>query len=158
MQSLGQFVLCVVGATLIYSILSQIPGVKSRHAGLIKVICGVFMILCVAAPAANLSLTDWDKWELSFFADANAAAQEGLYQVNEQYKQVIMEQTRAYILDKAKSLGSDVEVSVVLDDSALCVPQFVTISGSISPYDKQLLSAWIADNIGISKEDQKWIG
>lgn len=158
MQSLGQFILSVVGAALIYSILTQIPGMRNKHAGLIKIICGVFMILCVAAPLADISITDMDKWELSFAADANAAAQEGLDQVNEKYKQVIMEQTRTYILDKAKSLGSDVEVSVVLDESALCAPRFVTIKGSVSPYNKQLLSVWIAENIGIAKEDQKWIG
>ena len=58
-------------------------------------------------------------------------------------------------MDKATQWEVDLAVEVSLTD---ITPSHVRICGSVSPYVKAALSDWIAEQLGISKEEQEWIG
>ena len=70
--------------------------------------------------------------------------------------QIISEQTEAYILDKAADLHANLHVEVTVGEDNL--PTAVTLSGEASPYARRQIQAIIANDLGISKENQKWIG
>ena len=69
---------------------------------------------------------------------------------------IIKEETEAYILDKAADLHANLRVEVAVGEDNL--PAAVTISGEASPYARRQIQAMIANDLGISKENQKWIG
>ena len=71
---------------------------------------------------------------------------------------IIKEETEAYILDKAASLGVTLSVEVMVEDGNVPRLSGVQLSGQVSPYARQQLSTWISNDLGISKENQKWIG
>ena len=70
----------------------------------------------------------------------------------------IKEQTEAYILAKAKSLGAQLEVSVTLSEDLLPVPIKAVLKGSVSPYAKQTLKQMMTQDLGIDGGAQEWIG
>ena len=49
------------------------------------------------------------------------------------------------------------DVEVTLNDDDPPVPCGVKITGSISPYSKEMLSSFIANDLSIAKEDQIWM-
>ena len=69
---------------------------------------------------------------------------------------IIKEETEAYILDKAADLHANLRVEVAVGEDNL--PAAFTISGEASPYARRQIQAMIANDLGISKENQKWIG
>lgn len=69
---------------------------------------------------------------------------------------IIKEETEAYILDKAADLHANLHVEVTVGEDSL--PMAVTLSGEASPYARRQIQAIIANDLGISKENQKWIG
>lgn len=74
---------------------------------------------------------------------------------DEEIEKIIIEQTQAYILDKADDFGAGLEVEVFVKD---LIPCSVSISGPISPLAKSQLSRYISENLGIPSEEQNWIG
>ena len=70
---------------------------------------------------------------------------------------IIKEQVTAYILDKASSLGLNLEVEVTMTGSSPPVPSAVALKGTASPYAKQRLQQIITDELGIPEENQSWI-
>ena len=59
-------------------------------------------------------------------------------------------------MDKAADLHANLRVEVAVGEDNL--PVAVTISGEASPYARRQIQAMIANDLGISKENQKWIG
>jgi hypothetical protein len=99
-------------------------------------------------------LLDW-KDEISI--DGAYFASEGAMEANETYRQRIMEQTEAYILDEAEALNCTLTVKVTLSNGELPIPEKATITGEVSPYAKQVLSSMMAKQLGIEREAQTWI-
>ena len=68
----------------------------------------------------------------------------------------ISEQLEAYILDKAASLGLNIQVEVFLKQDETFLPESVTIQGSGTQQQKKDLTEEITDALGITREDIKW--
>ena len=88
--------------------------------------------------------------------DAEDAAAMGENLARDSMADIIKEETEAYILDKAADLHANLRVEVTVGEDNL--PAAVTISGEASPYARRQIQAMIANDLGISKENQKWIG
>ena len=102
-------------------------------------------------PSAPWDITD--VWQ----AEAADAIAQGENSARAEWEQGISDRVEAYILDKAAQYGAQLTVTVALGSDAIPLPQRVTIQGNISPYGKTQLQSWIAENLGIAKEDQVWI-
>ena len=88
--------------------------------------------------------------------DAEDAAAMGENLARDSMADIIKEETEAYILDKAADLHANLHVEVTVGEDNL--PVAVTISGEASPYARRQIQAIIANDLGIAKENQKWIG
>ena len=86
--------------------------------------------------------------------DAEDAAAMGENLARDSMADIIKEETEAYILDKAADLHANLRVEVAVGEDNL--PAAVTISGEASPYARRQIQAMIANDLGISKENQKW--
>ena len=73
------------------------------------------------------------------------------------FESIIEEETKAYILDKAKELGLECQVSVfVAWDGEVPVPHAVTVRGVWTPQQKQALSQLMEEELGILTSQQRF--
>ena len=152
------YILTVTAASLICGIVNAIQFRKTPARALIKLISGLFLAVTVISPLLQLKIRDYIDYSLEVSMEADAIAAEGENIAAEAMGSIIKSKTDAYILDKAASLGADVQIETVLADTQPLVPVRVVIKGTASPYAKTLLSDWISQTIGIPKEAQQWIG
>ncbi|MCD7859031.1 MAG: stage III sporulation protein AF [Firmicutes bacterium] len=157
METLRALLYSLVAASLICAVLAQLVPKGGAGGALLAFVMGVFLLLTVLRPIAQL-LPEAISFDLSeYSALADEAAQEGASAAREALREGIISRTQEYILDKAKAYGANLTVEVKLDDAAVPTPCAVTISGEISPYAKASMQDWIASSLGIEKEAQEWI-
>lgn len=155
MSTIGGYVLRICCCAIIAGVVSSIggdgPGSKIR-----TMICGLFMAFVVISPLRQIEISEL--WELpddlyQQGQNITAAAQEN---TNEAISDIIIERTRTYILDKASSLNVQIQVETIRLDPDTLAPIQVELSGNIAPYQRSILSDFIAETLGIGKEDQIW--
>lgn len=156
MDGIRKYLLSVISAAIICSIVNILSGKKSAPSSLIRLISGIFMALTLISPLVNIRLSDYADYFSGFTVDANAAVAFGESAATDALRSIIKSQTEAYILDKADSMEVALDVEVTLNNENPPVPCGVMITGSFSPYSKEVLSQYIANDLGISKEDQVW--
>lgn len=158
MESIRNYLLGITAAALVCSILTRLLGSKGLLGTAVKLLAGIFMALTVVSPWVNIRLTSLGDFTQGISYDASAAAADGENSAMEAMAEIIKQQTQAYILDKAESLGAQLSVEVTVSGDDLPVPCAVRLEGQISPYAKSALSTCIAEDLGISVEEQIWIG
>ncbi len=157
MEGVRKYLLSVICAAVICSVVNTLTGKKTANGGIIKLISGLFMALTLISPLVQIRLTDYGDYFNDFSLDAHTAVTYGEAAAIDEMRTIIKSQTEAYIFDKAASMDATVDVEVTLNDDYPPVPIGVKITGSLSPYSKEILSGYIANDLGISKEDQIWI-
>lgn len=156
MDALRQYLLSITAAAIISAVVNSFAGKKGSHGALIKMLSGLFAALVVIAPLLKLEIEEFGDLSGDLMEDAQSTAAMGESAALSSVRQIITDKTSAYILDKANSMGLDINVEVILDDTNPPKPCFVIISGGVSPYAKEILGEYIADNLAIPKEDQQW--
>lgn len=155
MDAIGAYVLRICCSAVIAGIVLTVggegPGSKTR-----KMICGLFMAFVVISPLREVKLSDL--WELpedlyQQGQDITASAQAD---TNNAISDIIIQRTRTYILDEASSLHIQLQVDDVRLDQDTLAPVQVELRGEIAPYQRALMSDFLADTLGIEKEDQIW--
>ena len=138
--------------------MTAILGEKSTHAAIIKMLAGIFLAVTVVRPLGDFRVGNLNDYFGDLNAGGEAAAASGIQMSQEAISSIIKSETEAYILDKAASLGVTLSVEVMVENGS--VPQLsgVQLSGQVSPYARQQLSAMITDDLGIARENQEWIG
>ena len=158
MEAVREYLLRVTAAAVLCGIAAALLGKKDALGTAVKMLAGIFMALTVVGPWVNIQmdfLTDITE-EISLSADELVS--DGENSAREAMAEIIIEQTRSYILDKAEELGAVLTVEVTLDEAGSLTPCAVKLSGNISPYGKQVLSEMIEDDLGIGTEEQTWTG
>lgn len=155
MEAIGNYILrlccCAIIAGAVMSIGGDGAGSRVR-----KMICGLFIAFVAISP-----LREFETWKIPELPDdlyqqgleISACAQE---ETNDAIREVIIQQTTAYILDEAESLNASIRVTRLSLDPDTLAPDGVTLSGHVSPYQRTLLSGYIEDTLGIGKEEQEW--
>lgn len=157
MAVISEYVLTILAAALLCAIVMKLLDGKGSAAAVAKMICGVFLLFSVISPFWSLQWTGGNNLVKDLRTDAEKAIAIGENSARESMEGIITEQVTAYILDKASVYHAQLEVDVILSQEQIPVPVGVTLRGSVSPYVKSQLQGLIADNLGIKKEDQKWI-
>ena len=140
MEGLRQYILSVVAAALICSLVSCVmPQGKARQ--LLRLLCGAVLTTVVLGPLMgidNIPLSDFlEQWEV----DAAYYTDQGEQMTQDALAESIKGQTEAYILDKADALGAAIQAEVTLSQSDPPVPVSVTLTGEASPYVRSRLEA-----------------
>lgn len=158
MAQFSRYVLSVISAGLVIGILRELAGKNGSIGGIIRVICGLFLTFTIIAPVSRLDFSSIDLFIREYSLEGAHYSAQGEADADRTYQAIIKEQTEAYILDKAQSLQVKIQADVTLDESDVPVPVFVCLSGDVSPYAKQQLEVMLEEELGIAKENQKWIG
>lgn len=157
MNAIGKYLFSVAGASLISGILLGVLKDNS-HKALMKLICGIFLLLCVIRPLADVTLIPISPFAVPYREAAADVSSAGKEYARAQLSARIKQETEAYILDKAAQLGAEIRVEVGLSEDPLPRPVSVQIRGNIAPYSKQKLQAILSQELGIAKENQIWTG
>ena len=156
MEQLREYLLSIVCAAFICSIVASLIPKDSGYSSIIKVICGLFVATTAIVPALSVRFNN----VFEYLGDIQTSAEEivsgGAYAADTKLNEIIKQQSEAYILDKALSLGLSVEVEVKLTNSDPPAPYSIEIQGTISPFQKQRLQQYIQDDLSIPKERQIW--
>lgn len=157
MEDLRQYVISVVCAAIFCGILLSLLQ-KSSARDILKLLCGLFLAFTVIRPISQIGELDLSDFGLSYSEDAAQAAALGEKYTREAMAEIIIEETEAYILDKAEALNVSLEADVTVSLDDIPVPAAVRLTGEVSPYAKGELQRIIENELGIAKEDQLWTG
>lgn len=156
MAGFSGYVLSVISAAIITAIISSFFNGKNAISGIIKLVAGLFLTFVIISPLTKLDFTTVNDYLEEFTLEGVEAASVGENIAKEAEGEIITGRVQAYILDKAKSCGAQLDVEVVLDQNN--IPVLVKLGGNISPFAKAQVAAIITEDLGISKEQQIWIG
>lgn len=125
-----------------------------RRKALLQFLCGTAVAITVLRPLTGLDLTQFltlSDWE-TFAADAYVA--EGEAAAGKERGMRIKQTCEAYILDKAKALGADLQICITLNQQQ--IPVFAEIQGQLQQSVQMALQEILMRDLGIPKENQRW--
>ena len=153
-MDMGKYLLSIITAALLCGIATSLLGNKGALGTAVKLLAGIYMTLSIVAPWGQLRFGELSDLKDQLTSDAERVTLSGQNAAREAMAESIINSTRAYILDKAESLGAELTVEVMLDDSPIPIPNKVRIRGNISPYNREKLSSIIERDLGIPTEAQ----
>lgn len=157
MDQIRGYIISVTAAAILCGIMNTLIGKNSRHHSLIKLICGLFMVITVISPLITIRIGNVSDYFGDLSDKGYSITADGKECAYRELCSIIKSKTEAYILDKAVSMDLDIQVEVTLNSDNPPLPCAVIIKGSTAPYSKEVLTDYIAKVLGISKEDQQWI-
>ncbi len=154
MTAIRDYILTIVSAAMLCALLKSISAGKKGIERILSLVAGIFLLATGLRPLGILKLTQWENPVEGYRSRAESMVAEAQQDVQDQLKSQIQEQTQAYILDKANTLGMSLEVQVELDSDF--IPWQVTLKGPVSPYARQQLKEVLKNELGIPEERQVW--
>lgn len=158
MEHICEYLLNVIVAAILCGIAMTLLDKKGLSCRAAKLLAGLLMIIVVLTPTVKLSANDLLDWTNELSMDGTDAAAVGENMAAKAYREGIITQVKAYILDEAQALGCDLQVEITLSNDAIAKPEQIRLSGNISPYARQILSNKLTQELGIDREDQIWTG
>lgn len=155
MGDVYQYILSVSVAAMICAIIKSLTGKDSGYSAVVSLLCGVFIAATIISPLLDLQLPDLGVHISDVAEDAEEITALSSNTSNNELREIIKEQTEAYVLDKAASLNTKVSVDITLAEEEP-IPVSAVITGDIAPYNKSVLSQYLEDTIGIPEVAQIW--
>lgn len=156
-QYIKKYLLSIVATGLLLSVvMSVVPKGSVRRIAVM--VGGLLMVLAILSPLVEID-HDHISQAISKYLIETETIQSGIeIESRALLSQVITEKCETYILDKACSMGIQVQVEIFLDDTAKYpYPDFVVIRGSWTPSEKSFLCKSISEELGIPEEQQEWL-
>ena len=157
MDSIRQYLLSLVVSAIICAMAKSVTSEKTFTGAITRLIAGIIMTLTVLSPVMTINIADLPILTTDLTDEAAAAAAAGKEMASSEMNSIIIQQTQAYILDKAADFGAALEVEVLMPQDSSSLPIGVILNGNVSPYAKTQLQRIIAEDIQITKENQQWI-
>lgn len=157
MEGIREYLISVTAAALLCGILRSLTGEKGSTAGLMRLLCGIFLALTVIRPVKELTLKNFSLLPANLINDAQDVSNEGVDYARQAKARLIKERCEAYILDKARELGAEIRVDIAVSRDNDPVPVSCVITGDLSPYARNQLRTALEKDLGIPEEDQQWI-
>lgn len=155
MHPVAQYLLKLVCAGILTSLVMSIGGEHGCGGGIRKLVCGVFLTLVLIEPLRMFDPEDLTNPLEDYSAMAQAASDAGMTQAREAMISHISQQSAAYILDKADEMGAQIQVEVEVDPDTF-YPVFATMTGAVTPFEKETLSGFLEENLLIERSAQRW--
>ena len=119
---------------------------------------GLLLLLIVLSPIVRTDQRNLKRMISSAVYDVSDPKEGFAVEDRSQVDQIIMEECREYILDKAEMLGMSVDAIVSLDHTeVVSIPARVRIFGSYSSEQKDALSFILENDLDIPFSNQEWV-
>lgn len=157
MDALRLWIFRMLCATLCCAVVTSLPLQESRKK-IFRFLCGIFLTIVLLSGLPGVNLPELAKEILPDLSQLPAPAASGEEMSMDAIRQLIIQETEAYILHKAADIGVDIRVDVILSAGEFPVPESVVIQGTCADEQKALLSAMMAEELGVPEEEQRWMG
>lgn len=155
MEAIASYVLKLCCGAVICALILSITGSNGPGGRLRVMLCGLFLAFLAISPLRELDLDELRYTDPGISAQAERITQAGTAQAKEAMAAIIKDQCGAYILNKAAELELSLTVELTLDpDSG--APVSAILSGSAAPYEKEVLSDYITQTLGIERSGIQW--
>ena len=154
MESWRQYAFSIIVCSFVCGIISHLFADSKRKA-LMQLVSGTVIAITVLHPLSAISLDVLLPVSVPEHDSAEAYITEGEHAALEARMQCITASCETYILEKAKLLGADLDVRISLNPDF--IPTMVEISGDADPGVQKQLQTILATDLGIPKENQKWV-
>lgn len=154
MDGWKQYVFSLIICSLSCGIILQIISDPKRKA-LMHLVCGTVLAVSILRPLSRIDLEDSLRIPVLDQFSADYFLAEGKKTALKAREQNIKGYCEAYILEKAKALDAEITAHVSLDEDL--IPIFVEINGVVGPNIQMQLQNILTTDLGIPKENQKWI-
>lgn len=156
MEEIRHYLFSVLCTALICSVLKDL----SEHTFFkkqIHLVCGLFLAYAFLHPLIAGQLPQFDDpWE-HYLAEAKAASARGEEISAQAMRQIITQESEAYILEKANSIGADITLTLELSNDQPPIPVSAVICGEFDADSESALAQILEQDLGIPKEHQTWI-
>lgn len=156
MGKLAAYIFSVICASGVCAIIAAVVPTGNATGKLIRIVCGVFMVVTFLSPVKTFDFNHAFRSLNSIQVDASKSVTYGRELSEEALSAIIIDKTKAYILQEANRMDIAIEATVELSGENPPVPYKVVIMGNVSPYHKQLLINTLTNNLGISQENIIW--
>ncbi len=156
MSAVRDYLFAIVATALAVSLISSFPQRKSIRQ--VVTLCGgLILLICLLRPVIYLKFGDLQDFLSQYEVDESLISQV-LEDGQNETARLITAQTEEYILDKAAQLGASVEAEVTLSalSDSYQYPYSVTLRGRWTPAQKENLTQYISQTLGIPEERQIW--
>lgn len=155
MENLKAYMLSVMSAVTLCALLLQFAGTKGSLSSMIHLLTALFLTFTALKPLLSIKLSELEELQWQTDLEAIHAVSEGESMAKDAVDAIIKENTEAYILEKAASLGFLPQIDVTITEHK---PTGIQITGTVSPYFKSHLSEWLSEMLDIPLEEQIWLG
>lgn len=160
MEMVRTWLLGVTGSAFISSIaMALTPDGKIKK--IVSLVCGFVMMTALISPLISFDFDSLSQYIVEY-KNASEDYRINLEQENENLQRdIIEEESEAYILDKAIVLGIEncaVSVGTKKTEDSYWYPYKAEIDGAASESQREALSSYIEANLGIPAERQYWSG
>ena len=156
MTGIKEYLLSIVAASVVCVICTTIMPKNTSAGKIISILSGICLTITMIAPIAKIDFDSALDYWTDMTEEASMLSADSKHAIVDELRTVITQETEAYILKKANSMGLQLEVSVVVSQDEPYVPYAVELRGTISPYDKAILSQYIEKNLDIEERCQTW--
>lgn len=155
MSRMGQYVLSLLCAGILCGIGPRLLR-DSGARELLKILCGLFLTVTLLSPLPGLDVEGSIRRILPASFSGEELSREGEAMSKEAMAQIIKTELKSYILDKAAQLGARIQVRVELSGDDIPLPSSVTVEGTFTREQKEVLQKLLEEQLGITKEAQEW--
>ena len=154
MESWRSYFHSILVCVFVCGLLSQLIS-DTRGKNALRLLSGVVLAITVLIPFTKISLKGYLQIPDLEFESSDLYIMEGQRTAEETLKRYIKDNCEAYILDRARSFDAEILVQISLNHAM--VPFFAEIQYYGDPKVQVELENVIATDLGITKENQKWI-
>ena len=155
MEKIAEYVLRLVCASVLSSVLLSITGTSGSSGRIRQMLCGIFVAFVAISPLREINLRNISFPDTGIALQAERFVQAGTQQARSAMEEIIKEQCASYILSKAEELRLQPDITVELDPDT-GVPVGITLSCTATPYEKSVLSDYLIQTLGIERSAIQW--
>lgn len=155
MNVLLGYLLAVIAASLLTSLLvGLVADDNMKH--IARFVGDLTLVLVILSPLTGLSESRF-RQSIEDFSWSAETRQDGFVVDTSITDQLIIDRCRTYIIEKAKPLGAELEIEIILSKmNGISVPDQVRVTGQYSNHAYEQISQILERDFGIPKEKQQW--
>ena len=153
MSFLGEYIFRVTCCAIVCNIILSIQS-SSTAKNIVRFISGVMLTFAIISPFREISVADLDCMQHQYFRDGAEVADRGEDYLKNSCRKIITDELEAYILDKGEMLGCSIDVNIGLNEEGC--PDYVVLSGTVTPELRKKLENILTKDLGITEEDCRW--
>lgn len=155
MDGIRGYFLAIVAACML-AVLACALLKNSKMQRITKFIAGILILLTVATPLLRIDTAVLAERISELGRGSRFDTQEISKDYQTMLRALVKKNTQTYIEDKAQELGGIIQAEVTLGSGEYPAPEYVVLTGTMTPEQAQRLESYIADSLGIPPEQQEW--